>query len=162
MTQTKLHYLESNYDNNYMEAWVQIYCHKAKPQSIVQQEYKEPVDFEKIKVQVRKENAEYLSFAADNTYDAVYSPLCLYVVGNWENVGREIYRVLRPGCPMAFTVIGWENHTWMQVLVESLKEIGVVVPRLSKAGLSKLSDEKMVIETLEKIGFKCVRSFEVS
>jgi hypothetical protein len=58
---------------------------------------------------------------------------------------------------MAFTVNGWENHTWAQVLVESLKEIGILVPRLSKAGLSKLSDEKMVIEALEKIGFKGVR-----
>jgi hypothetical protein len=54
MTQTKLHYLESNYDNNHMEASGQIYCHKAKPQSKLQQEYKSPVNFEKIKNEVRE------------------------------------------------------------------------------------------------------------
>ncbi len=63
-------------------------------------------------------NAEDLSFAKDNSFDAVFSPLCLHLVQNYDVALGEAYRVLKPGCPMAFTVWGNKSESKFFTIID--------------------------------------------
>ena len=120
ITQTKLHHLESNY-SNYHAAWAQIYSSKenlALSKTSVQQAHTGPVDFPKSNTHLRQANAEDLIFAKDNSFDEVYSPLWLHLVQNFDVAIGEAYRVLKPGCPMAFTVWGNKPESKFFTIIE--------------------------------------------
>jgi ubiquinone/menaquinone biosynthesis C-methylase UbiE len=120
ITQTKLHHLESNY-SNYHAAWAQIYSCKdpvTQSKTMLPQAHTGPVDFPQINTHLRQANAEDLSFSKDNSFDAVFSPLCLHLVQNFDVAIGEAYRVLKPGCPMAFTVWGNKSESKFFTIIE--------------------------------------------
>jgi SAM-dependent methyltransferase len=163
ITQTKLHHLESNY-SNYHSAWAQIYSSKenlALSKTITPQAYTGPVGFPKINTHLRQADAEDLSFAEDNSFDAVYSPLCFLLVQNFDVAIGEAYRVLKPGCPMAFTVWGNKKESkFFTIIEDTLITEGEIKEGVKGRSPFYLNDAALVISAMEKAGFKKCRSFE--
>jgi ubiquinone/menaquinone biosynthesis C-methylase UbiE len=167
ITQTKLHHLESNY-SNYHAAWAQIYSCKdpvKQSKTMVPQAHTGPVDFPQINTHLRQANAEDLSFAKDNSFDAVYSPLCLHLVQNFDVAIGEAYRVLKPGCPFAFTTWGNQpDSKFFTIIQDTLVALGEIKEggkdEVKGRSPFHLNDKELVIPAMEKAGFKNCRSFE--
>ena len=110
---------------------------------------------------LRQANAEDLDFAKDNSFDAVYSPLCFHLVQNFDVAISEAYRVLKPGCPMAFTVWGDKKESkFFTVIEDILMAQGETKEGPMGRSQFHLNDKELVIPAMEKAGFKNCRSFE--
>ena len=163
---TKLNHIESNYDNNFLQAMNDIRINNST--EIKSQKHIDGIQkFEKLNTIVSIGNAEQLNskMYPDNFYDVVLSNQVLHLVTNTESMLQEAYRVLSPGGRAAFTVWGSkegsEYFTVMTNCMLKFERFKEIIEKTNARSPWHLNDRNRVLNAMEKIGFKNCRSMEL-
>jgi hypothetical protein len=87
------------------------------------------------------------------------------LVQNFDVTISEVYRVLKTGCPFAFTVWGNQpDSKFFTIIEDTLGAMGEIKegPKdgVKRKSLFHSNDRELVIPAMEKVGFKNCRSLE--
>ena len=99
---------------------------------------------------------EDLSELTDNSFQHYFSNLSLHLVSDPSKMLSEAYRVLQPGGRAGFTVWGRkENSRFFTIIPQILGKYGIKLSTNERSNFH-LSERDMVMNLLEKAGFKNV------
>lgn len=95
-------------------------------------------------------DAADLSFAKDNSYDAIFDFAIIHHIPNWQECLRELYRVLKPGSYLYIQDLSIESFT-KSLIGKSIKPI---LDHPYEAMYTKAAFDK----ELERVGFQVIEA----